>query len=148
MTVKIKNGYYLVAGILAILFAYTHAWNGHAAVLPKLDIEAVSLDTQIVFTYVWHIITAENLIFGIVFIMMSFQSTPAKVRFTAWMIVSILLIRLTVILGVTTVLDASALTSTLVDSIAIVIYIVLIILGIRMKNRPFGGTPPQSAAGL
>ncbi|MNO07521.1 hypothetical protein D3C81_2297480 [compost metagenome] len=51
------------------------------------------------------------------------------------MIVSILLVRLIVILGVTTVLDASALAGTFIDSIAIVIYIALIILGIRMRNR-------------
>lgn len=42
-----------------------------------------------------------------------------------------------VILGVTAILDFSALTDTLIDSIAIVIYVTLIILGITMKkNRP------------
>lgn len=142
MTVRIKNVYYLIAGILAILFAATHAWNGQSAVLPKLDTEAISVDAQIVFTYVWHIITAENLVFGIAFIIMSIQSTPSKVKFGAWMIVSIMLVRLTVILGVTTVLDASALTDTLVDSVAIIIYLALIIVGVRTKNEPPRSQPP------
>lgn len=44
---------------MAMLFAVTHAWNGQSVVLPKLDVNATSMDTQTVFTYVWHIITAE-----------------------------------------------------------------------------------------
>lgn len=135
MSIRIKNPYYFIAGILAVLFAATHAWNGQSAVLPKLDIETVSVDTQIVFTYVWHIITVENLVFGMVFMILSIQSTPSKGRLAALMIVSILLVRLIVILGVTTVLDPSALTGTFIDSIAIVIYIALISLGIKMRNR-------------
>lgn len=143
MAMRIRNPYYFIAGILAILFAVTHAWNGQSAALPKLDIEAVSVETRIIFTYVWHIITAENLIFGIAFLMMSIVREPSKVSFAAWIIVSILLVRLLVILGVTTILDASALGSTSIDSIAIVIYLGLLILGIKLKSRP-----PQSGRGL
>jgi heme A synthase len=135
MTIRINNYYYLLAGALAILFAATHAWNGQAVVLPELDMETVSLDTRIMFTYVWHIITAENLVFGMVFLAMSAHSALSRVRLAAWIVVSILLVRLMVILGTTAVLDASALTSTLMDSIAIIMYIALIILGIRRKNR-------------
>lgn len=135
MNMKIRNFYYLVAGVLAMLFAVTHAWNGQSAVLPKLDISAISMDTRTVFTYVWHIITAENLVFGIAFIFMSFQSERSKTRFAAWMIAAILIVRLLVILGVTAWLDVSALTDTLMDSIAIVIYVALILLGARLKKK-------------
>lgn len=135
MTRKVRNVYYLIAGILAMLFAVTHAWNGQSVVLPKLDISAISMDTRTVFTYVWHIITLENLVFGIAFILLSLQSEPSKVRYTAWMIVSILIVRLMVILSVTAVHDASALMDTLIDSIAIVIYIALIIQGTRMQKK-------------
>lgn len=148
MGIKIRNPYYFIAGILAILFAVTHAWNGQSVELPKLDIEAVSVDTRIVFTYVWHIITAENLIFGLAFLMMSIVREPLKVNFAAGMFASILLVRLLVILGVTTILDASALGSTLLDSIAIVIYLGLLLLGIKMRNKPIGGNPSQSGRGL
>lgn len=137
--IKIRNFYYLIAGVLAILFAVTHAWNGHSAVLPTLDIRAISKDTQTVFTYVWHIITAENLVFGIAFIFMSFQSERWKTRFAAWMIAAILVVRLIVILGVTAIFDVSALTNTLIDSIAIVIYVALIILGTTMKRKQSSG---------
>lgn len=135
MDVKIKNFYYLIAGVLAILFAVTHAWNGQSAVLPMLLVNDIAMDTRIVFRYVWHIITAENLIFGIVFIILSFQSERSKIRSAAWIIVSLLLVRLIVILGVTAYYDVSALTDTLIDSIAILIYVAFIILGIRMKKK-------------
>lgn len=147
MNVVVRNYYLLIAGLLALLFAFTHAWNGHSTVLPTLDGKTVSLDTRIVFTYVWHIITVENLIFGFAFIVMSLQSEQSKIRFAAWMIVSILIFRLAVILGVTAFRDASALTDTLTDSVAIVIYIALIILGTRKKKKQYGGEPPQSSIG-
>ncbi|WP_018756017.1 hypothetical protein [Paenibacillus terrigena] len=143
MNIKVSNFYYLIAGVLAMLFAVTHAWNGQSAVLPTLDIKAISMDTQTVFTYVWHIITAENLVIGIAFIFMSFQSESLKIRFAAWMIVVILIVRLLVILSVTALLDASGLTDTFIDSIAIVIYVAIIILGTRMKKKQFGGQQPQ-----
>ncbi|NKI20471.1 hypothetical protein HFN20_04365 [Paenibacillus dendritiformis] len=142
---KIKNYYYLIAGVLAILFAVTHAWNGQSAVLPMLLVNDIAMDTRIVFRYVWHIITAENLIFGIVFIILSFQSERSKIRSAAWIIVSLLLVRLIVILGVTAYYDVSALTDTLIDSIAILIYVAFIILGIRMKKKEFGGQSAQSS---
>ncbi|MEC0204404.1 hypothetical protein P4H39_17460 [Paenibacillus lautus] len=144
MGIKVRNFYFLIAGILAILFAFTHAWNGQTAVLPTLDVSAIALDTRIVFMYVWHIITAENLVFGIVFIFMSFQSERLKIRFAAWTIVSLLIIRLMVILGITALQDVSALTDTLIDSIAIVIYVTFIIMGIKRKPKGFGGQTPQS----
>lgn len=147
MDIKIRNFYFLIAGILAILFAVTHAWNGQSAVLPTLHVNAITMDTRTVFAYVWHIITAENLVFGIAFIFMSFQSDRSKIRFAACMVVSLLIVRLMVILGVTAFHDVSALMDTLIDSIAIVIYVAFIILGIRMKKREFGGQSPKSSMG-
>lgn len=138
MNIKVRNFYYLIAGVLAILFAVTHAWNGHSAVLPTLDIMTIFTDTRTVFTYVWHIITVENLVFGIAFIFMSFQSERSKVGFAAWMIAAILIVRLVVILGVTVLLNVSALSDTFIDSIAIVIYVALIILGTTMKKKQSG----------
>ncbi|WP_214484861.1 hypothetical protein [Bacillus sp. SM2101] len=135
INIKVRNFYYLIAGVLAILFAVTHAWNGYSTVLPMLDISAMSMDSRVVFTYVWHIITAENLVFGIAFIYMSFQSERSKIRFAAWMISAILIVRLMVILGVTALLDVLALTDTIIDSIAIVIYVALVILGTTMKKK-------------
>ncbi|WP_174819954.1 hypothetical protein [Paenibacillus koleovorans] len=142
MNMKIRNFYFLIAGVLAMLFAFTHAWNGQSAVLPALDIRTISMDTQTVFTYVWHIITVENLVFGIAFIIMSFQRERSMTLFAAWMIAAILIVRLMVILGVTAWIDAASLTDTLIDSIAIVIYVALIIGG-TMKKKQSGGQQLQ-----
>ncbi|MFD2211254.1 hypothetical protein ACFSMW_16220 [Virgibacillus halophilus] len=135
INIKVRNICYFIAGILAVLFAFTHGWNGQSTVLPMPEVQAMSMDTQTVFTYVWHIITAENLIFGIVFFFMSFQREQSRVRFAAWMIVAILIVRLMVILGVTALLNVSALKGTFIDSIAIVIYAALIIVGTTVKEK-------------
>ncbi|MNF09753.1 hypothetical protein D3C80_2104960 [compost metagenome] len=66
---------------------------------------------------------------------MSFQRERSKIQFAAWMIAAILCVRLMVILGVTAVLDVLALTDTLIDSVAIVIYVALIILGKKKKKN-------------
>lgn len=139
INIKVKNIYYLIAGVLAVLFAFTHGYNGQSTMLMTPEVQAMSMDTQTVFTYVWHIITAENLIFGIAFFFMSFRSDQSRVHFAAWLIVAILIIRLMVILGVTALLNASALTDMLIDSIAIVIYVALIILGTTMKKKRTSG---------
>ena len=134
----IKNYYYLVAGILAILFSITHAWNGQSIVLPSLNVDKISADTKTTFIYVWHIITAENMLFGLSFLFMSVHKDLSKVRFAAWMIAILMIVRLIVILGGTLLYNASGLKNTLIDSIAIVIYVSLIVLGIRVKDKQIG----------
>ena len=42
----IKNYYYLIVGILAILFSITHAWNGQTVVLPSLNVPGITADTK------------------------------------------------------------------------------------------------------
>lgn len=137
MNIKVRNVYFLIAGVLAMLFAFTHAWNGQSAVLPTLLVSSISMDNRIVFSYVWHIITAENLVFAFAFILMSLQNNRLKIQSVAWTIVSLLIVRMIVFLGITAFYDLAALTNTLIDSIAIVIYVVLIILGIRMSREKF-----------
>ena len=130
----IKNHYYLIAGILAILFSISHAWNGQSVVLPTLNVERITIDTRTIFFYVWHIITAENMLFGIAFIVMAFHKDLSKVRFTAWMIALLMMVRFVVIVGGTLLYDASGLKNVLVDSIAIVVYVSIIILGIKVNK--------------
>ncbi|WNS45118.1 hypothetical protein [Paenibacillus sp. MMS20-IR301] len=136
---KIKNGYYLLAGVLAILFAVTHAWNGETTVLQALQVNEAAMDTAVIFKYVWHIITAENLVFGIIFIILSLQGEGAKARFAAWTITSLLSVRLLVILGITAVYDLSGLKDTFIDSITILIYIAVNLLGMKVKKLESGG---------
>jgi hypothetical protein len=131
----IKNYYYLVAGILAILFSVSHAWNGQTTVLPSINIDTITADTKTVFFYVWHIITAENMLFGFAFIFMSVHKDLSKVRFAAWVIAILMIVRWIVIFGSTILYNAEGLKSILIDSIAIIVYVSLVILGARVKDK-------------
>ena len=88
------NYYYFVAGFLAILFSITHELNGQQVLLPALYTGELDITTVTTFKYIWHIITAENFVFGIMFIIMAFYKKQEQVRFAAWLICVILLIRL------------------------------------------------------
>jgi len=131
----IKNYYYLILGILTILFSVTHAMNGQATVLPVIDSSSVDLATKTTVFYVWHIITVENLIFGIAFILMSLVRDYSKVRFTAWLLAVIMVARWGVIFGSVVYKNPASLTDNLVDLIVIILYVILIVLGTRKKEK-------------
>jgi hypothetical protein len=133
MNEMIRNYYYLIVGILSILFSFTHAWNGQTSFLPITNVPDFDLTTKTTIFYVWHILTAENLIFGVAFLVMSVYKDLSKVRFTAWTIALIMIARWVVIFGSTLFKNRSGITDTLTDSIAIIVFVVLIILGIRKK---------------
>ena len=129
------NSYYLIVGILSILFSFTHAWNGQTTVLPIIDTSNIDLATKTMNFYVWHILTAENFIIGISFLGMAFYKDMSKVRITAWFIAIIMIARWGVIFGSTLFRNITDLTGTLTDLIVIIIYVGLIILGTRKKDR-------------
>ncbi len=131
----IKNYYYLAAGILAIVFAVTHALNGQNTVLPLLQVPSITGETRSVFFYVWHIITAENFVFGMAFLYMAFQINQPKLMIAAFLIAALLIIRWIVIFGTTLFYTPGALKNILVDTIAIAIYVTLIILGTKARAK-------------
>ncbi len=131
----IKNYYYLIAGIIMIFSAITHAWNGQLATLPMLNVEDVDIHARTIFFYVWHIITAENLIFGVAFLLMAFYKDLSKVRFAAWMVGIIMISRWIVIFGSTLLKNKTDIFGILTDSIAMAVLVALIILGTRVKNK-------------
>jgi hypothetical protein len=134
----VKNYSYLIVGILAILFSFTHAWNGQTAVLPIINASSINLTTKTTIFYVWHIITAENFIFGVSFLVMAFYKDLSKVRFAAWMIAAIMIVRWGVIFGSTFVQNINGLTETLSDLIVIIIYVGLILFGAKKKDKTNG----------
>ena len=131
----IKNYYYLIVGILSILFAVTHAWNGQTTVLPVVNTSNINLATKTTIFYVWHILTAENFIFGVSFLVMAFYKDLSKVKFTAWFIAVIIIARWVVIFGSTLSQNINGLTDTLTDLIVIIIFVGLIILGARKEDK-------------
>jgi hypothetical protein len=130
----IKNYYYLVAGILSILFSISHAWNGQVTVLPTLNVDTITVDTKTIFFYVWHIITAENTLFAVALLFMAFYKDLWKVKFTGWIIAILMIVRWIVIFVGTLLYNAGELKNILIDSIAIIIYVSIILLGTRVKD--------------
>ncbi|HAR37738.1 MAG: hypothetical protein A2W86_06960 [Bacteroidetes bacterium GWD2_45_23] len=132
---KIKNYFYLIVGILSVLFAFTHAMNGHLTLLTEIDKTSLDQATKTIIRYVWHIITAENLIFGVALIFMAFYREREKVRIVAWLIAVVLLTRWFVILIFTLMHDSASLTAVVTDTIAIILLVVLLLLGARVKDK-------------
>lgn len=129
------NYYFLIVGILSILFSFTHALNGQSTVLTIVDSSNFDLSTKTTINYVWHIITAENFIFGAAFLIMAFYKDISKVKFAGWIIAAIMIARWGVIFGFTIIKNKNGLIDTLTDLIVIIIFVGLIMLGTRRNNK-------------
>lgn len=130
----IKNIYFLIVGILSILFSFTHAQNGTNTILEEINTSNFNLASKTTLFYVWHIITAENLVLGIFFIIMSLHKNQFKVIFAAWLMLIIIAARWMVIFISTLIMDPEQIGNTLIDTIAIIVYLALIAMGIRKKE--------------
>lgn len=131
----IKNYFYLAVGVLCILFAVTHTVNGVTTSLQVLDSSVMEDSTKVTFTYVWHIIGIENLVFGIALIIMAFQRGLSKVRFAAWMITAVLALRWMVISSFTLLNNSGEAMQIIPDTVAIFAVITLLVLGTRVKDK-------------
>ena len=131
----VKNYFYLVVGLLCTLFAVTHTLNGTATVLPVLDNVGMEISVKTTFTYVWHIIGVENFILGIALLIMAFQKNLSKVKFAVWLIIAILSVRWITIATFTILNDSNAMKHLIPDTIAILVIIVLLLLGTKVKSK-------------
>jgi len=131
----IKNYYFLIVGILTILFSITHAINGQSTVLPVIETSSIDLATKTTVFYVWHIISVENMVFGIAFILMACIRDFSKVRFTAWLLAVVMVARWAVIFGSVAYKNPTGFMDNLIDLIVIILYVTLIILGTKKKEK-------------
>ncbi len=131
----IRNYFYLIVGLLCVLFAVTHTLNGVETSLSSLDNAQIENNTKVAFTYVWHIIGIENLVFGIALLIMAFRKNLLKVKFAAWLIIAILAMRWIVITYFTILDNSRNLKQLIPDTIAIFVVILLLYLGIKVKDR-------------
>ena len=129
-----RNYFYLIVGVLCVLFAITHTWNGLGTVLSDLNHSNLDDNARTVFTYIWHMIGAENLVFGIALIVMAFQKNMEKVKAAAWIIASLLLARWGTLTLVTVLNAESNITVLLVDTVAMFTLVTLLVLGTRVKS--------------
>jgi len=131
----VKNYFYLAVGVLCILFAVTHTVNGVNTTLQALDNSVIDDNVKVAFTYVWHIIGIENLLFGIALLIMAFQKSLSKVRFAAWLIIAILALRWIVISSFTLMNSSGGIMQIIPDTAAIFVVIVLLVLGTRVRDK-------------
>ena len=132
--VKVKNYFYLVVGVLCVLFAGSQTWNGLQTILPALHGSTIDSSVMTVFTYQWYIIIAEQLVFGVALIIMAFQKSVAKTKIAAWVITAILFVRGVITVVVTVSLGISNMTNLLTSAIAIFALFALMLLGNRVKD--------------
>ena len=100
-------------------------------------------NTITVFNYVWHIIGIENLIFGIALIIMAFHKNIMQVKFTAWVFIVVLLVRWITIITTTFIFNNwSSVIEVLIDSIAILVVSILLIIGTLLKRK--SSSPDQT----
>jgi membrane associated rhomboid family serine protease len=131
----IKNYFYLIVGVLCLLFAVTHTLNGITTSLQILDNSVIEDNTKIVFTYVWHIVGVENLVFGIALLVMAFQKNLSKVKFATWLIIMILAMRWVVITLFTLLNNSGNVMQIMYDAAAIFVVIILLLLGTKVKEK-------------
>ncbi|GET24064.1 hypothetical protein [Prolixibacter sp. NT017] len=87
------------------------------------------------FTYVWHTIGIENLVFGIALLIMAFQQNLLKVKFTAWLIIAVLTMRWIVISYITVMSSKGNCTLLIPDAITIFVVIILLLPGTKVKEQ-------------
>ena len=131
----VKNYFYLIVGVLCILFAVTHTFNGVNTTLQALDSSVIGNSAKVAFKYVWHIIGIENLVFGIALIIMAFQKSLSNLRFAAWLIIAILALRWIVISAFTLMESSGGILQILPDTVAILVVIILLIIGTRVRDK-------------
>ena len=131
----IRNYFYLIVGLLCILFAITHTWNGISTTLPILDNAEIDNNIKVTFTYIWHIIGIENFVFGMVLLFMSFRKNMSKVKLITWLIIFILAMRWIVITYFTMSNNYGNFKHLSPDTMAISIVIILLFLGTKVKDR-------------
>lgn len=133
----VKNFFYLAVGVLCVLFAVTHTVNGVTTSLQALNDSMIENNTKVAFTYVWHIIGIENLVFGIALLIMAFQKRQSKISFAAWLIVAILALRWIAIALFTLLNNGGNVMPIMPDTAAILVVIMLLVLGTRVKGKSF-----------
>ena len=130
----VKNVFYLIAGLLLVILAVTHTMFGLETALPILHGSDIDISTITVFTFQLHMIGAQDLLYGIAALVMAFQKDMTKVKFVALLLTAILIARWG-IMALVTVVYGNIGTDLLTSSIAFLVVIILLLLGVRKKDK-------------
>lgn len=103
--------------------------------MQELNNSVIENNSKFVFTYVWHIIGIENLVFGAALLIMAYQKKMSKVKFAAWLIIIILAMRWIVIAFFTLLNNSGNVIPLIPDTAAIFFVIVLLLLSTKVKDK-------------
>lgn len=131
---RVRNIYFLIAGLFFWLFALGHAAFGAEHVLGFSMASALDISVKTAIFYSWHTPTVENVIFGVFFMFMAFVNDQRRMTVAAELIFVVTVGRLLVYLGSNFYLNPQGVASV-VPTIVIMIFIFgLLLMGIR-KSR-------------
>lgn len=133
----IRNYFYLIVGFICLLSSITHTLNGLNTSLSILSNSIIDTDTQVVFTYIWHIIAAENIVFGMALLIMAFHKNRMTGKYIVWFIIAILAVRWVTITSVTLLNNFSNITKLIPESLVMWLIIILLWLGSKKKEKVF-----------
>ncbi|GJQ04839.1 hypothetical protein [Capnocytophaga canimorsus] len=133
----VRNYFYLIVGFICLLSAFTHAIGGLSSVFPNLTTSIIEPNTKIIFTYIWHIIAGENIVFGIVLLILALNKNVVNDKLTVWLIMAVLIVRWVIIIITYFILsnNISDITILIPESIVMWGLIILLWFGLKKKSK-------------
>jgi len=127
----VRNWFYFIVGVIAVISAVTHTVDGLATEIPALSVANLEYMTQSVFVFNYHIVAADHLGIGIALIAMSFKNNTPATKSAAWVVIAISFARVVVsIITVFTTMSAAGSAGTFwIPAIANIVCIVFLLLG-------------------
>ena len=131
----IRNYFYLIVGLVCLLSAVTHTLNGLETAIASLNHSTMDAHNKVVFTYVWHIIGAENVVFGIALLITAFYKNTTGGKYIAGFIMAMLVVRWLAILSFSLLNNIENITTLIPETIIIWVVIILLWFGIKRSNK-------------
>lgn len=133
----VRNYFYLIVGFICLLSAFTHTIGGLSSVFPNLTTSIIEPNTKVIFTYIWHIIAGENIVFGIVLLILALNKNVVNDKLTVWLIMAVLIVRWIIIIITYFILsnNISDITILIPESIVMWGLIILLWFGLKKKSK-------------
>ncbi|MDO4764306.1 MAG: hypothetical protein Q4A00_08010 [Flavobacteriaceae bacterium] len=101
------------------------------------NFNTIEPNTKVVFTYIWHIIAGENIVFGIVLLILAINKNVVNDKLTVWFVMAVLMVRWVIIIITYSILsnNISDITILIPESIVMWVLIILLWFGLKKKNK-------------
>lgn len=134
-SLKVHNYYYLAAAVLSVLAALGHAIYTHQLVLPQLEASNLDRFGQDSNFMSWHLSTSTSIVSAIgLFIMTVYRNRQATIPLVA-LVVGINAGRYLIFLGMTFFRNGELFRDALPNTLFMLVYLGVMLLGIRYEKR-------------